>query len=272
VVSDHGQSQGDTFAQLGETLADLVKRLTSGKVEALEESVEGYSRLRALAEDLSGGGPGSATARRAADRIDRAAAQQTQADTELVVLGSGNLGLVFVPGPRRLLLGELDARWPNLVAGLVANPGVGCIVADTVEGPVAVGASGVLVLRTGELRGDDPLAHYGPGALERLRPAAERDTAPDLYVISSCDPATGDVHAFEELVGSHGGLGGWQDRAVLLAPTSLSPPGDELLGADQVHRILTRWRRELGHDVAEPVEPPAAPPPPSKPEPMPTGG
>ena len=34
-------------------------------------------------------------------------------------------------------------------------------------------------------------------------------------------PVTMDVAAFEPLVGCHGGLGGWQDRAFVMAPTHL---------------------------------------------------
>jgi len=32
------------------------------------------------------------------------------------------------------------------------------------------------------------------------------------------DPVTEEVAAFEELVGSHGGLGGWQTEAMLVHP------------------------------------------------------
>ena len=38
-------------------------------------------------------------------------------------------------------------------------------------------------------------------------------------LISSVDPVTEEVAAFEELVGSHGGLGGWQTEAMLVHPS-----------------------------------------------------
>lgn len=258
VVSDHGQSQGATFLQVhGATLADLVAELTSGSVEAVQASNEDYARLRALAEEMAG--TGSATARRAAERIDRRTGSagpdgsppegvrgQVRA-SDLVVLASGNLGLVHARTDRRLLLKEIDERWPRLVPGLVNHPAIGCVIAMTQdEGPVAIGSDGILALRTGAVVGDvDPLAAYGEGARERILPTSEQSEAPDLYVVSACDPATGTVHAFEELVGSHGGLGGWQDRAVLLAPADLVPPPDDLLGADAVHRVLRGWRDQL---------------------------
>ena len=46
-------------------------------------------------------------------------------------------------------------------------------------------------------------------------------SAPDIYVNSTVDPETLEITAFESLVGAHGGLGGWQDRGLLIAPTHL---------------------------------------------------
>jgi hypothetical protein len=46
--------------------------------------------------------------------------------------------------------------------------------------------------------------------------------APDLYVNSRIEEATLDIAAFEPLVGAHEGLGGWQDRAILLIPRTLA--------------------------------------------------
>jgi hypothetical protein len=72
-----------------------------------------------------------------------------------------------------------------------------------------------------------------------LRRALAQPEAPDLYVNSVVDPVTNDVAAFEGLVGSHGGLGGWQDRAMLLAPADLMAGLPERIeGADELHRVL----------------------------------
>ena len=46
---------------------------------------------------------------------------------------------------------------------------------------------------------------------------------PDILVISSVDPVTGEVPAFEELVGNHGGLGGSQREPFLLYPAVFDP-------------------------------------------------
>jgi hypothetical protein len=67
------------------------------------------------------------------------------------------------------------------------------------------------------------------------------DNAPDILVNSAVDPETGEVAAFEELVGSHGGLGGFQSEPFLLAPASLALPEREIVGADVLHRVLKGW-------------------------------
>jgi hypothetical protein len=62
-------------------------------------------------------------------------------------------------------------------------------------------------------------------------------------VNSAIDPATGEVAAFEELVGSHGGLGGAQTRPFLLHPADLTPSAEPLVGAPAVFESLVGWVR-----------------------------
>ena len=54
--------------------------------------------------------------------------------------------------------------------------------------------------------------------------------------------------AFEELVGSHGGMGGSQSFPFLLHPAELELPSEELVGAEAIHRQLRRWLVQLGHE------------------------
>jgi hypothetical protein len=68
-------------------------------------------------------------------------------------------------------------------------------------------------------------------------------------VNSLWEPATGEVAAFEELVGSHGGLGGDQTHPFLLYPADLPAPAEHLLGAEEVHGQLRRWLAHLGHEA-----------------------
>jgi hypothetical protein len=72
--------------------------------------------------------------------------------------------------------------------------------------------------------------------------------APELYVNSRMENATLDIAAFEPLVGAHGGLGGWQDRAILLTPRTLAHvlPTERIEGADRLHAVLVSMLRAVG--------------------------
>jgi hypothetical protein len=72
------------------------------------------------------------------------------------------------------------------------------------------------------------------------------------------DPELEEGCAFEELISFHGGLGGPQTRPFILAPVGLPEPAQAIVGAAEVHGLLTAWRRTLqeptrGTDQPEPV-------------------
>jgi hypothetical protein len=69
---------------------------------------------------------------------------------------------------------------------------------------------------------------------------------PDIVVNSTYWSAVDEVAAFEELVGSHGGMGGSQSFPFLLHPVELELPSEQLIGAEAVHRELRRWLVQLG--------------------------
>jgi uncharacterized membrane protein YvlD (DUF360 family) len=197
VLSDHGQSQGDTFLQrYGVGLDGLVRTLTA----------------------------------------------TPDAPARTVVVASGNLGMVYlIDRPDRLTLEDLEEAYPNLVPGLTGHPGIGWVMVRTrAHGPVVLGPSGRHFLATGRIEGDDPLGPFGPFAADDVRRHDGLPHVGDLVVNSALDPATDEVHAFEELIGSHGGLGGWQNRPFLVRPAGWPVEGD-LVGADAVHRQLLTW-------------------------------
>jgi DTW domain-containing protein YfiP len=63
----------------------------------------------------------------------------------------------------------------------------------------------------------------------------------DLVVISMLDTDTDQVAAFEELIGSHGGIGGPQATPLLLYPQEWEVVEEPLVGAPAVHAQLARW-------------------------------
>ncbi|WP_203785423.1 alkaline phosphatase family protein [Paractinoplanes rishiriensis] len=220
VLSDHGQSQGATFRQrYGETLKDVVDRLAG--------------------PDGADAPPGPAEASPDADL--------PQPVAPLLVVSSGNLSLLYLTRHRhRLDRTEIDAIYPRLIPGLAIHPGIGLVVVRDAGGPVAIGTSGRHRLRDGVVEGVDPLLPYGPHARHDLLRHQECEHVGDLVLISSVDPVTEEVSAFEELVGSHGGLGGWQTDAVLVHPSRWPVSQPELDGPDSIHRQLVEWLDMLG--------------------------
>ncbi|MBB4738639.1 uncharacterized membrane protein YvlD (DUF360 family) [Actinoplanes octamycinicus] len=227
VLSDHGQSQGATFRQRhGETLDEVVQRLTAETAAAPREPAEEQGK-------------------RAPDPAPAA---------PLLVLSSGNLSLVYLTRfPHRVLRAEIEETYPRLIAGLAAHPGIGLVVVGDEQGPIAFGPGGSHRLRDGEVSGQDPLLPYGRQARADLLRHQEAAHVGDLVVISSVDSETEEVAAFEELVGSHGGLGGWQTDAVLVHPAAWTVTA-ELDGPDAVHRQLIEWLTMLGlRETARPA-------------------
>jgi hypothetical protein len=271
VLSDHGQSQGAVFAdRYGEELSAVVSRLAGADVAASETNTEGSARVDLLVDDqpqlvASALRAGTTSTSEQAQAEESAVQQASTRDDEggaagtppLVVFGSGNLGLLYVAGTdHRQTREEIDARFPALLPGLVAHEGVGFVVVQAPEGPVAIGREGEHRLASGVVEGRDPLAHFRPEAAAFVLRAASMPESPDIMVNSLLEPVTEEVAAFEGLVGCHGGLGGWQDRAMLVWPAELPPPPERLVGADAVHRQLVRWLEHLGHRgaVRPPVE------------------
>jgi uncharacterized membrane protein YvlD (DUF360 family) len=236
VLSDHGQTQGATFEQRnGYGLDDLVERsLADGEVA-----------------EFAGGDEQSAmvghAVREATGRGDTKRPKNDVSDQRVVVLGSGNLGLVYLmEEKRRLTMEELDERHPRLIQALREHPHVGWILARSSEyGPVALGGDGQHFLADGRVEGDDPLAAFSPTAPDHLRRTDGFAHVADLMVGSFYDPDLDEACAFEELISFHGGLGGAQTRPFILYPDGLAPPAEPIVGAAAVHEILAGWRRAL---------------------------
>ena len=93
--------------------------------------------------------------------------------------------------------------------------------------------------------------------------------APDLLLLSQYDPELGEVAAFEELIGSHGGLGGPQTEPFILHPVEWTLDEEVPLGAPAIYRNIRRWLSGIGIELGKQPAAAAAPPPsrPTPPEP-----
>ena len=169
---------------------------------------------------------GKAIVKQAGKYADRAttaqlAAGELTAPVSITVCGSGNLGQIYFDlYPRRIKQNELDAAYPGLVDALVQHEGIGVVVvADEAGVPIALGKNGQRNLHTNQVTGDDPLKMYGDPDLRaaQVRRVADFPHVGDIMVLSTVYP-DGTVAAMEELIGSHGGMGGEQTDAFLLHP------------------------------------------------------
>src|SRR5437660_337254 len=245
VLSDHGQTQGATFKQRnGYGLDELVERsLAQGVVTNVGGGDEQGSMV--------GNAAAEATGQKKEERP-----KNDVSDKDVVVLGSGNLGLVYLMEERRrLTLEEIEARHPRLLPALRDHPHVGwLLVRSEGDGPVALGANGTHYLADGRVDGDDPLATFSENAPQHLLRTDGFEHVADIMVGSFYDPELGAGCAFEELISLHGGIGGIQTRPFLLYPEALPLPIGPIVGAAAVHTILSDWRRLLNDGQAGATE------------------
>ncbi|MCX5007371.1 MULTISPECIES: alkaline phosphatase family protein [unclassified Streptomyces] len=241
VLSDHGQSPGETFlTRYGLSLGNLVRAgcglPVPRKAQRTHSGAEARTAVRA------------ALRRPVEEREERR--RPSGRRSEPIVLASGNLGLISFPDvPHRMSREEIDRRHPALLSTLANHPGVGFLLVRSEEhGGLVLGAHGA---EAPVDRLDDehpgPLADFGPGAAGAVRRTHSFPHTADIMVNSWYDPDEGEVLAFEEQIGSHGGLGGAQGRPFLLSPAALSSPvgeDTELVGAERVHDVLRRWLGE----------------------------
>ena len=244
VLSDHGQTQGATFRQRnGYDLRAFVER----------------SLHAATATGVGGGDENDASAQHAfSEATGRALrpddSQPDLRQPEVVVLGSGNLGLIYLmDANRRLTLEEIEARHPRLVTALRTHPNIGFVlVHSAADGPIVLGPGGARYLQSDRVEGDDPLAPFSPTAKAHLARSSRFTNAPDLLINSFYDDQLEEGCAFEDLISFHGGLGGPQTRPFILHPVELRLPDEPIVGACQVHAVLAGWRRSLSAEQAAP--------------------
>jgi uncharacterized membrane protein YvlD (DUF360 family) len=269
VLSDHGQSQGETFRdRYGQTLEQLVRSacepdstiaIEGGDDDALSYLSAGLTEV-ARDDTVAGRTVRIATRERRADdavTLDHDARREIEKAhgqlPELSVMASGCLALISFPRePGRVTLERLESLYPRLVPALREHPGIGFVLARSERfGAVAIGGAGTSFLDEGRVEGEDPLAVFGPNAADHLRRTDSFPHCADLMVNSAFFPQFGEVAAFEQLVGSHGGLGGTQSFPFVLHPSELAWPDQEVVGAERVHRVFRGWLTELGHTSYE---------------------
>jgi hypothetical protein len=153
----------------------------------------------------------------------------------------------FTGNDHRLTVEELEDLHPGLVTTVAAHPGVAMLMVRSAEhGAVVFGPRGARYLDQDRVEGEDPTTLFGPHTIMSLKREDAMEHAPDLLLISEYNPELGEVAAFEELIGSHGGLGGPQTQPFILHPAEWSLDEEIPLGAPAVYRNLRTWIESLG--------------------------
>ena len=263
VLSDHGQTNGATFKQrYGITLEELIRNLlpqdlrTYSALETKGDWNPVSSTLTDLAskdEKVTGAVVRTFTKNQTVDGVvmlgedyqryqdEKSGKVITPDQAQMIVLASGNLGLVyFTEWKERMSYEQIEAAFPGLIEKLVQHEGIGFVMIHSEQkGAMVVGEKGTYFLNDDRIEGENPLELFHTNAPAHLRRTDGFQHVPDLLINSFYDPVKDEAAAFEELIGSHGGMGGVQSFPFILYPTEwelekISP----IIGAENVYRVF----------------------------------
>lgn len=239
IQSDHGQTNGATFTQrYGETFEDFVKSL-------LPEDMTMFAKMTSNDDHFAGDyTPFSRKNKKIKKEKEE---QQELSDSEVIVLASGNLAMIYLTQwSQRLTYEELNKFFPELIPGIINNEYVGFILVKSQEhGDLAIGKNGTYYLDSGEIEGENPLKGFGNNIVRHLKRTSSFEHTPDILVNSFYDEEANEVCAFEELVGSHGGAGGDQSKPFILYPSSWKVSDEEIIGAENIYKLIKENLAEL---------------------------
>ena len=239
IQSDHGQTNGATFTQrYGETFENFVKSL-------LPEDMTVFAKMTSNEDHFAGDYTPFSRKNKKIKKEKKE--EQELNDSEVIVLASGNLAMIyFTQWSQRLTYEELNKYFPDLIQGIINNEYVGFILVKSQEhGDLAIGKNGTYFLDSGEIEGENPLEGFGDNIVMHLKRTSSFEHTPDILVNSFYDEEADEVCAFEELVGSHGGAGGDQSKPFILYPSSWNVSDDEIIGAENIYKLLKENLAEL---------------------------
>ena len=233
IQSDHGQTNGATFKQrYGQSFDEFVKSL-------LPQDMEIYAKMNSnedhYAETFI---PFSKQIERVNKKQEKEEKELT--DSEVIVLASGNLAMIYLTQwKHRLTYEEINNLFPELIREIVNNEYIGFVVVKSTEkGDLAIGKNGIYYLDQEKFEGENPLEGFGKNIVKHLKRNISFKYTPDILVNSFYDSENDEVCAFEELVGSHGGVGGSQSEPFILYPSSWDVPEEEIIGAENIYKLL----------------------------------
>ncbi|WP_407415530.1 alkaline phosphatase family protein [Methanobrevibacter sp.] len=234
IQSDHGQTNGATFKQrYGQSFEDFIKSLLPQDISMYANMSSNQDHFAEVHIPFS-------------DKIDniknrnKKDEEKELSDSEVIVLASGNLAMIYLTQwNHRLTYEEINNMFPELIHEIVNNEYVGFIlVKSSQKGDIAIGKNGTCYLDNDEVEGENPLEGFGDNIVHHLKRNSSFKYAPDILVNSFYDAEKDEVCAFEELVGSHGGVGGSQSEPFILYPSDWNVPDEEIVGAENIYGVL----------------------------------
>ena len=234
IQSDHNQTNGATFKQrYGQSFEDFIKSL-------LPQGTGIYANMSSNEDHFAEAYvPFSDKIKRFKNRNKKD--EETEiSESDIVVLASGNLAMIYLTHvSHRLTYEEINSMFPDMIQEIVNNEYVGFIlVRSSQRGDMAIGKNGIYYLDNDEIEGENPLEGFGDNIAQHLKRSSSFKYTPDILVNSFYDAENDEVCAFEELVGSHGGVGGSQSEPFILYPADWNVPDEEIVGAENIYRVL----------------------------------
>ena len=234
IQSDHGQTNGATFKQrYGESFEDFVKSL-------LPLDVNMYANMSSNEDHFAEVYVPFSDKFKFLKNRNKEDDEKELKESEVIVLASGNLAMIYLTQwHHRLTYEEINEMFPQLISEIVNNEYIGFIlVRSSQKGDMAIGKNGIYYLDSGEIEGQNPLEGFGDNIAKHLKRNSTFKYTPDILVNSFYDAENDEVCAFEELVGSHGGVGGSQSEPFILYPSDWIVPDEEIVGAENIYKLL----------------------------------
>ncbi len=256
IHSDHGQTNGATFKQrYGKTLEDLVKELLPADAQIYADMSPttgdhfgaAFTAPRDIIKDYFDEKTEDVNEYIQKYNVNLKPKKIDEKDANVIVLASGNLGMVYLTDhTERLSFEIISLIYPDLIPGLAKHEGIGFILVNSdVHGPLVIGNNGTYYLDDDRIEGENPLSNFGENAAEHIKRTNGFKYTPDILVMSLYDSNKNEVAAFEELVGSHGGIGGEQSYPFILHPKEWDL-GDNLIGAENVYNTFKSEIKKMG--------------------------
>ena len=247
IQSDHGQTNGATFKQrYGESFEDFIKSLLP-----LDTNI--YANMSSNEDHFAEVYVPFSDKIKSFKNRNKEDEEKVMSESEVIVLASGNLAMIYLTKwSHRLTYEEINKMFPELINEIINNEYVGFILVRSSEkGDMAIGKNGIYYLDNDEIEGKNPLEGFGNNIAQHLKRNSSFKHTPDILVNSFYDAENDEVCAFEELVGSHGGVGGSQSEPFILYPSDWNVPDEEIVGAENIYKILKTNLRDIKESTNE---------------------